>query len=65
MAAGIALSIFVTVFSLVSGLLAGILSFVWIPVAGLIVLIVQVPMLALYLDRVSIHQAPQETADGQ
>ena len=62
---GIVLSIFVSVFSLVSGLLAGILSFVWIPVAGLIVLIAQVPLLALYLDRVSIHQAPQETPDGQ
>ena len=65
MATGIVLSIFETLFSLSSGLLAGILSLLWVPVTGLATLIVLVPMLALYLDRVSINQAPQETADGQ
>ena len=64
-AAGIVLSIFVTLFSLSSGLLAGILSLLWVPVTGLATLIVLVPMLALYLDRVRINQAPQETPDGQ
>lgn len=64
-AAGIVLSVLQFIFALASGLLAGILSLLWVPVMGLITLSVQVPLLALYLDRVSIHQAPQETADGQ
>lgn len=64
-AAGIVLSVLQFIFALSSGLLAGILSLLWVPVTGLATLIVLVPMLALYLDRVSIHQAPQETPDGQ
>lgn len=64
--AGIVLIIFVSIFCAlaVPAALADLASVLWVPVKGLITLL-QVPLLALYLDRVSILQAPQKTADGQ
>ena len=65
MATGLALGLLLFMFSLVSGTLAGILNVLWIPITGLLTLLFQIPLLALYLDRNTIKQSQRETTEEQ
>ena len=63
MLGGIVLVILTFILSLALPSLAGLFSLLWIPVTGLTTLALQVPLLALYLDRSHQNQAPQEQTE--